>query len=209
MNGIMKISYKVGQTLLTLIKLQLYWLLFTLKGGIILGLFPATTVVLDYSLQVFNKKPFALKYDVLNEKWKQYFKDTNILGFVMLLIVAVLYVDLRISQHFIKSVIIHYFLIFLLIIAFGTFIYVFPSYIRYDMPTLKHIKQAFLLLITNIFDVIAIALGLWLVTALIVFIPVLSLVAFIPLLTIPIAWFSLISMKKIEAHQSMMSGDSY
>ncbi|HEY4538299.1 MAG TPA: DUF624 domain-containing protein [Erysipelothrix sp.] len=208
MNGIMKVTYKIGQVLLDLIKLQLYWLLFTLKGGVILGLFPATTVVLDYSLQYFDKKPFALKYDVLNEKWKAYFKDTNILGYVMLVIVGILYVDLRISQHFIQSVVIHYFLIFILIIAFGTFIYVFPSYIRYEMPTLKHIKQAFLLLITNIFDVIAIALGLWLVTWLIVFIPALSLIAFIPLLSIPIAWFSLISMKKIEAHQAMMSGDS-
>ena len=122
---------------------------------------------------------------------------------------GVLYVDLRISQHFIQSSIIHYFLIFILCIAFGVFIYVFPSYLRYSMPTLKHIQQAFLLLITNIFDVIAIALGLWLVTAVIVFIPVLSLVAFIPLLTIPIAWFSLISMKKIEAHQEQMMGDSY
>ena len=41
MKGLVKTSYTVGEFLLTLIKLQFYWIVFTLKGGIILGIFPS------------------------------------------------------------------------------------------------------------------------------------------------------------------------
>lgn len=207
MKGLVKTSYTVGEFLLTLIKLQFYWIVFTLKGGIILGIFPATALVIDYYLQSFNHTPFTLSYQSLNQKWRAYLKETNILGYLMTGVLAVLYLDLRISQHFIGSTFLHFFLIFLLCLAFGTFLYVLPSYLRYDMPTLQHIKQAFFLLIANILDVVAMLLGVMIVTGVFVLLPILSIVGFMPLLALPVAWFSLISMKKIETQQTPSSGD--
>lgn len=207
MKGLVKTSYTVGEFLLTLIKLQFYWIVFTLKGGIILGIFPATALVIDYYLQSFNHTPFTLSYQSLNQKWRAYLKETNILGYLMTGVLAVLYLDLRISQHFIGSTFLHFFLIFLLCLAFGTFLYVLPSYLRYEMPTLQHIKQAFFLLIANILDVVAMLLGVMIVTGVFVLLPILSIVGFMPLLALPVAWFSLISMKKIEIQQTPSSGD--
>jgi len=207
MKGLVKTSYTIGEFLLTLIKLQFYWIIFTLKGGIIFGFFPATALIVDYYLQLFNDTPFPLSYTALNEKWRHYIKETNLLGYTMASVLAILYVDLRISQHFIGSTFLHFFLIFLLCLAFGTFLYVFPSYLRYTMPTFQHIKQAFFLLIANILDVVAMLLGVMIITAVFVFLPILSIVGFMPLLALPIAWFSLISMKKIEAQQTPTSGD--
>ena len=118
MKGLVKTSYTVGEFLLTLIKLQFYWIVFTLKGGIILGIFPATALVIDYYLQSFNHTPFTLSYQSLNQKWRAYLKETNILGYLMTGVLAVLYLDLRISQHFIGSTFLHFFLIFLAMFSF-------------------------------------------------------------------------------------------
>ena len=61
-------------------------------------------------------------------------------------------------------------------------------------------------LIANILDVVAMSLlGVMIVTGVFVLLPILSIVGFMPLLALPVAWFSLISMKKIETQQTPSS----
>ena len=55
-------------------------------------------------------------------------------------------------------------------------------------------------MIASIVETIAIGVGIAVVTAITTIFPILMLIAAVPLLLLPISWFSLQAMKKIEAN---------
>lgn len=202
--GSVKLYYKTGQFLLTSIKLQVLFLLYTLRGGIIFGLFPALTTVMNYYLRHFSKKEEILKIAPwFKETYQQNFKQANQLGFIQLAVLGILWLDLRVAGQLLQNRILHFFLLFFFIVSLLIALYLFPAFLRYDLKLLQYFKQAFFLVISNLVESLAAILGMFVAIALAAFFPILIFVAFVPLMVLPVTWFALQGMQKIESRQEV------
>lgn len=200
-NDLMEINYRFGQWLLKLLQIQYYWLDYTLKGLIIGGLFPATaTVFYLFHLWFENTQGHDFRIsDVFQEQFKRTFKGSNVLGYLMTFTLIVLWSNLQISKHFIQSPLLHYLLVLLLLLTLGTLLYLFPVYVRYELPCFYYVRQAILLLLLNLLPTLAMLIGFFLVIGVMTFIPILLVFAGVPLIILPISWFALVAIKKTES----------
>jgi len=185
------------------VKTQLLWLMYTLKGGIVFGLFPATYTIIHLLLDIFFKQLETDELSGLSQQYStiyaRYFKKSLALGYTISAGLILIIVDLAISRLIIQNSVVHAFLGIILIICFGTSCYLFPSIYRYDLPAAAHIRQAFFLFMSSPAETVAMILGAIIATGLIVAVPVLGLLAAVPLYFLPICWFAFRAIKKIES----------
>jgi uncharacterized membrane protein YesL len=195
-------SQVLGNLLIYLFKLQGFFLIFTLWGGLIFGLFPSLATVLDYLIHGLNKgqTPSPLTFHAFKHKWRTYLKSANLLGFGSVTCLTFLILDLHISKRFLHSLPLHLFLVCLLVLLLGIACYLFPSLTRYDLTLPQHIKQAAFLFLANLVPTVAMGVGLLLASALMTFFPILVFLGLVPLLLLPIAHFALQAMLKVEAN---------
>ncbi|GGI65580.1 YesL family protein [Enterococcus alcedinis] len=203
MKGIIKGSYVLGQTIIDGLHLQLLFLLYTLRGGVILGLFPALASVFQviYLFLVRGKDSVKVK-ESFQQFYKQYFKMSNYLGYTLAAIGLFLAFDLRVSKTFIQSAVIHYGLIVLLVLFLGACLFVYPVLCRYELTYRQYLRQAVGLFFTNIIESIAMLFGTFLVLSIYVAFPILLVIAGVPLFIFPSIWFGLQAMKKMEEKAS-------
>lgn len=195
-------SYRIGEIILEMAKLQFFWILYTLKGGILLGFFPSTMIVMSYFLNKFNgQEPIYHLAPWFKKQFHLQLKQANKLGWTVIFLFTVLRLDLFISREWIHVTAIHFFLTALLFLLLGTSIYLFPSFLRYQLSFLQYFKQAFFLFLCSIPETIAIFVAIFLLTLVNVLLPILVVIALVPLFLLPITWFCYRSMKKIESNQ--------
>ena len=199
MKGIIKGSYVLGQTIIDGLHLQLLFLLYTLRGGIIFGLFPALASVFQviYLFLIRGKDSVKIK-ESFQQFYKQYFKMSNYLGYTLAGMGLFLGFDLRVSKTFIHSALIHYGLILLLVLFLGACLFVFPVLCRYELTYRQYLRQSVGLFFTNIIESIAMLFGTFLVLSIYVAFPILLVIAGVPLFVFPSIWFGLQAMKKME-----------
>ena len=205
-NGFIKFNYSLGQVMLKGVALQTLFVLYTLRGLIIFGFFPALftsfKIVYEELLHYYDKGRKELYFSDYQSIYKTFFKkyciETNKLGWIILVAGLFFLFDFKISETFIQSPIFHLLLLILFLLYLGVSLYVFPVFSRYDMKTLQYFKQAFFVLISNIMNTVAIVIGLTLSTLIFTTFPVLSLVMGVPILIFPISWFSLQAFIRIE-----------
>lgn len=194
-----RFSYQLGDWLFLFIKLQVFCLLFMIKGGIVLGIFPAITTVMQYFLLIFQKKerPHQL-YFWFKDTYKSNFKAVNQLGYILFFSVLFLWIDLRISSAFLQNSLLHVVLTLFLLLTVLIGIYLFPVYLRYNLSYVQYFKCACMLMIISIPQTIAIILGLCIASLIATFLPILVVTAFIPMLIFPISWFSFQAIMRAE-----------
>lgn len=199
MKGIIKGSYVLGQTIIDGLHLQLLFLLYTLRGGVIFGLFPALASVFQviYLFLIRGKDSVKIK-ESFQVFYKQYFKMSNYLGYTLAGMGLFLAFDLRVSKTFIQSAIIHYGLILLLVLFLGACLFVYPVLCRYELTYRQYLRQAVGLFFTNLIESIAMLFGTFLVLSIYVAFPILLVIAGVPLFVFPSIWFGLQAMKKME-----------
>lgn len=199
MRGIIKGSYVLGQRMIDGLYLQFLFILYTLRGGIVLGVFPALAAVFQVIYLFIIRGKDQVKIPVsFKEFYFKYFKMSNYLGYTMLGLCLFLAFDLRISKLYIQSPVIHYGLILILILVFGACLFVFPTLCRYELSYKQYVRQAVGLFFTNLTESIAMLIGAFLVIGLYVAFPILLIIAGVPLFVFPVMWFALQGMKKIE-----------
>lgn len=198
-NGMVKVTYSLGEFLINLMKLQAFWLFGTLKGGIIFGIFPATATVMQAFFVLFEKKELTPHlFPWFNEQYKHNFKRSNILGFIENAVLAVLWIDVRVAGQLLKNQAAHLALLVFFVFALLVGLFLFPAFLRYELKTFNYFKQAFFIVISSFVETLAMVIGIAVVTVLSTVFPILLLVALIPLFLFPISWFSLQAMRKIE-----------
>lgn len=199
MNGFAKQSVRIGEWLLRLVQLQCYWVFYTLKGGVIFGIFPATGTVFEIVYRWLNepREEVDIK-EVFTGFYGKNSKTLNQLGYILTGALGIIILDLQISKQFIHLYLLHYFLVALFILILGTSLYVFPIFSRYELSTINYLKQAFFFFFTNIPETIAMLLGFFLVIIIVTFLPILAVFGGVPLFSLPISWFAYQAMKKVE-----------
>ncbi|MCI1686814.1 DUF624 domain-containing protein [Schleiferilactobacillus harbinensis] len=210
--GIIKLALKAGQTLLLGIKLQFLFLLFTLAGGIVLGIFPALAasakIILrrivepaDATDSMFGdrRNTFAALYQEFRQFYRQSFWEFNGIGFIGAAAVGVLLVDLAVNKAWLHSPMIQYGLIVLLIMAMLYWLYAFTIYARYSLRFWQYFRQTLIISVAKISNTLAIIISSILATGLLVIFPMLTFVALVPLYLTPVVWFSYQSCQHVEA----------
>lgn len=197
LRGIIKLSYTVGQVLIQGALYQLYFLLYTLRGGIILGVFPSLAAVFQslYNQirhgENFNKETFHTYY-------QEYFKIGNKLGYTYLVILSFLWFDLRVSGTFIHSTILHFILLIFFVFVLGTSLYIFPALCRYELTYKQYLQRSIILFLSNVIGTIAMLVGVFVATFLVTVFPILLFIATVPIYVFPLIWFGIQGMEKAE-----------
>lgn len=199
-----RFSYRLGDWLLSLIKLQFFCLFFIIRGGVLFGIFPAITTVMHYFLLTFQKKETGpALYPWFKNTYKSHFLKTNQLALILCGMVGFLWVDLRISGAFVQNSLIHFVLTVFLIMALLTGVYLFPVYLRYSLSYLHYFKVAFLLMMISLPQTIAIILGIFVASVIATFFPILVVTAFIPMVIFPISWFTFQAIQRGEEKKAL------
>ncbi|WP_262315799.1 DUF624 domain-containing protein [Lacticaseibacillus parakribbianus] len=207
--GIVKLTFKLGQVLLFGIKLQLLWWWWTLRGGIVLGAFPALASCVKLLLRRLESTEDdrfggeAAQLGAMNREfglfWRQSFKDANGIGFISGGAIVLLMLDLAVNRVLIRSAVLQYGLIVLLVAALIYLMYILTVFGRYQLSFWQYFRQAFVISVARFTDTLAILVGTMVATALVVLFPALSLVALVPLYLTPVVWFSLHACRYVEA----------
>ncbi|USK28374.1 DUF624 domain-containing protein [Bacillus sp. CMF21] len=191
--------YTLAEWILKAMYLHLLWIIFTLAGGIVLGVMPSSTAVFSIIRKWLQGETDLKTLPFFLSVYKSSWKTTNLAGLIFLCLSTVLLVDLQLNELTIKSALIHLPLLLFGLLLSSTMILFFPVYVHYDLKIFQHIKQAFILSLAQPLCVMAILL--WIVTAYILslYIPIIFLFMGISVVTLPIMWFSLHSFNKLEA----------
>ena len=210
--GIIWLSVRVGQTLLLGTKLQVLFILFTLRGGLVLGLFPALATCTKVILRRLAAKPadagalfgdprdtWPALYQEFRQFYRQSFWEVNGIGYLGVLAVVVLVIDLAVNAAFLRSAPLQYGLIVLLILVLSYWLYVLTIYGRYNLRFWQYFRQALIISVARFTNTLAIIVGSVLATVLLVIFPALSLIALVPLYLVPTVWFSYQSCLHVEA----------
>lgn len=205
MNKLTTLTVNLGNFILTILKLHILALIHILKGGVVLGIFPAMATIWDLYFDSFNNDTDP-QITQFSKKWQQYFKYANLTGFIILVFILLISYEILLTLKVLHWPWLSLFLLFILFLLIGIFIYSFASLIRYDLSIKNHLKQGFFLLLCSIPEFIAGIIGAALALAVLALFPFLAFFASIPLIIFPVAWFSYQAVTKLERNQ--MNGGS-
>ncbi|MEH7176882.1 YesL family protein [Neobacillus vireti] len=149
--GIMGGFYRVSEWIMRLAYVNLLWIFFTLMGGIILGIMPATVGVFAVSRKWIMDKEEEVP--VLKLFWQSYrseFLRSNLLGWFLLIAGSILYtyhanLDLLPNQLQTIFQVIFYSVVIIIGITVS---FIFPVLVHFDVNLKRSIKNAFLVGLT-------------------------------------------------------------
>ena len=192
-------SMKVGEIIVFIGKLQLFWFAVLFRYLIIGGIYPASAAVIDFLFQSFKTpdERMPLTFGTFQRSAKENFKRANQVGYLSLGILLFLYIDLRIAFILLRNVYVTVCLGAILVLLAASFLYLIPAIVRYELSLKDSFRQAFFLVLANIPNTIAMLIGMLLALIIGFFIPVLVLVP-VPLFLLANAWFSYQGMIKLE-----------
>ncbi len=135
--GFMGWFYVAADWITKLAYVNLLWVVFTLLGGIVLGIMPATVAMfatLKAQLQTSRESPVS---SVFIQNYKQEFWKSNRLGMILVVVGALLVLDLRFFNQMAQSslfLVLKYITVGILAVYLFTVMYVFPVFVTYKMP---------------------------------------------------------------------------
>lgn len=150
-NSIVGEIYKMCEWIMRLAYIQFLWIIFSLIGGIFLGIFPATSAMYEVSRKWMKGD---MDVPVFKSFWNQYRKDflkINILGWIMVIIGFVLYFYLIWGQGLIGYVsLLFYFLFFLTAVAYiMCVIFIFPIFVNFELKLFQYLKYSLLFALSS------------------------------------------------------------
>ncbi len=179
--------------------INILWLLFTIVGLVIFGLFPATvamfTIVRKWIRKENNVKIFSVFWIVFRTE----FIKANGFGLLFILIGYILYYDFTFLQlNDGKLVYLLPVFIFILVSYAVTLLFFFPVFVHFDLRFFQYIKQSFLIAITSPIETLLIAVSIILIYFAITLLP-----GMIPLfsgsvIAVAITWTSFKAFRRIE-----------
>ncbi|GEN86169.1 YesL family protein [Oceanobacillus sojae] len=197
---------RMGTLGFNLIYLNLLWAAFTLLGGIVLGIFPATAALFAVVRKMILEDEDAAVFPEFITHFKASFKTSNILGYIVSFIGLFLLIDFRIVQNISQESM--QVLLFNLILIIGIFylvamLYIFPVYVHFDLKWNEYFRYACILTIARPLQTIMLAAFVAAVIYLYILVPALVFVlgaSFMSFVMMKIA--SLSFPKKQVLHES-------
>ncbi|PTM59988.1 YesL family protein [Desmospora activa] len=185
--GLTGVLYQWCEWIMRLAYLHILWLLFTLLGGVILGVAPATAGMFAVLRQWFLGREDVPVFRTYWQSYRREFWGANLLGWLLFVVAAVLFVDLwvfRLVDGWVGLALSLFFLSLLFLLAI-TVLYAFPAFVHYRMGILQYVRCALGLGMSHLPLTLLMFVSIFLIGCLYVYLPGLipafgfSLVAFV------------------------------
>lgn len=186
-------AYGVTVGISRLIYVNILWVLFTILGLGIFGFFPATAAMFSIMRKwVLGDKDFPI-FKTFWQTFKSSLFEMNVIGYVLLLLGLLLYVDLRFFQTAtnIFAAGLSFLMIFLLLIYFVMILYVFPIYSHYNYKLFEYIKYSFIITLGKPLNSIMMIVGSFLVYFIYSKVPVIIIFCGGSLLALVLMWITM------------------
>jgi uncharacterized membrane protein YesL len=194
---------KLGNWAFKLFYLNILWMLFTLMGFVILGVFPATTALFAVIRKLIMEDEDTHIFSLFYSTYKKDFARSNLLGAIISLVGVILIIDIYILMQLEASILnqtisIILFLVFTLYVI--TTIYIFPIFVHFDLKIFDCFKYAFVLVIGRPLYTILLIACLIIISFVLMWIPGLIPVFGVSLIALLFMKISSISLPKINIH---------
>lgn len=159
--GIVGGLYRLCEFIMRLAYVNLLWILFTLLGLVVLGVFPATAALYAVTRKWELKGTDIPIWKTYWETYKREFIKANVAGYIFLAIGIILFVDLKFFQSRGGSafVLISYVFLVLFIIYLIMCLFLFPVFAHFDLKSFHYIKQTFLFILSRPLEALIAAAG--------------------------------------------------
>lgn len=175
--------------ILKLMYVNVLWILFTLVGLVAFGIFPATGAMFSTIKKITAEQE---KTPIFRTFWKFYRKDFLVLNghfFIFLVVYYFIYFDIQFLMANEGKLTFLYPIVLLISISFSiTLLFFFPVFTHFKLSFLQYIKQAFLIAVTNVKELLFIFLSLVAIVVITYYLPGIILI-------LPASVFAYVSTK--------------
>lgn len=162
-----------------ILKLHFNWIIYTIKGAVVLGVFPSTAAVYAVARHWMINDDKDEITTLFKKFYSENFKIANLLGWITLFFSMIIYLNWRILPLLdlpILKVFMYGFVIFLTILIILFWLYLFPTIVNYSLRWFDYILVGINGAITNLsFTILQIVLiGIYVILA-INYVPLIAL----------------------------------
>lgn len=202
LNGAFKWIFDMGNWLFKFIYLHTLWIIFSILGLGVFGIFPATASVFTVARKWLEEGEDVPIFQTFFHSYKSIFFQASGLGYMMTALGLFFAYDFMISREYIESVVIHVFLIFILFLFVLTVCYIFPVYVRYNLRFFMYIKQSLLVALARPLESIGMLLSILLLYYMLILLPFLFVMAGSSIVAFLIMALAYHAFVKIEARKT-------
>ncbi|GAB2537576.1 YesL family protein [Gracilibacillus alcaliphilus] len=145
-NGPFKLLYLICEWIMILVYINVLWVIFTLLGGVVFGVYPATLATFAVVKKWLKSEDDAAVFTTFFQSYKNNFIRANIVGLVLTLTGVLIAVNFHLV-HFENEIIHFFFLMILFMITcfyMMVWLYIFPLMIDYQLSLKNYFSQAIL-----------------------------------------------------------------
>ncbi|ASF38472.1 hypothetical protein CEH05_04795 [Halobacillus halophilus] len=196
--------YRMMVWITRLAYLHLLWILFTLAGAVIFGLFPSTTAMFAIVRDWLNGKTDRNLFSTFWIYFKAEFWKSNRLGLVVLGLLLLISLDVYYIRSISGGVTWTYIPLFAFMFIFLLFLfYLFPVFVHYDLKIPAILKNTFLIMLISPVQSFFILVSL--ASLMLVFrsLPALAFLFGGSLYTFITMWLSLHAFRRIDRQKSV------
>lgn len=194
--GFSRLLIEGSEWIFKIMYVHFLWVGFTILGLGIFGIMPATIALFATIRKWMMKESDIAIFPYFLETYKSNWKASNLVGLILFAIGVFLYVDLKVSQEFLKFPAIHFFLLLVTFVFIMVCLFIFPTMVHYELKPLQYIKQALFLAIVNPLHLISMLIWLFCAYVIYIYVPVFYFVMGATIFALPIMWFSLRAFNK-------------
>ncbi|SDJ37415.1 YesL family protein [Salimicrobium halophilum] len=202
--GFSGLIYKLSDWFLKITYLNILWILFSLSGFIVLGIFPATIALFSVIHLLLTTED---EIPIFKTFW-QHFKREFVKGNVSAWSITIIIVVMAGNIHFFKTTENHLFhflyypSIALTVIFVMSLLYFFPVYVQYNMNTFQNLKNSLLVMISNPLNTLTMVSSVFVIGFVSLMITAILPFVSVSLTALFIMMAALQSFKRIEEKQS-------
>ncbi|GKW47109.1 YesL family protein [Planococcus sp. NCCP-2050] len=149
MNSTKNTVYQITEWITRFAYLNLLWVVFTLAGAVILGLFPATTAMFSVCRKWLRGQTDVPVFRTFWDYYRKDFVKSNAMGLFVWLLGALIAADvfylLALDAAHLTWISIPLFAFMLLVLLF--LFYLFPTFVHFDIKATQVLKNAFLIML--------------------------------------------------------------
>ncbi|KKI90221.1 hypothetical protein WQ54_19745 [Bacillus sp. SA1-12] len=206
MNGLAGGFYKISEWVMKLAYVNLLWMLFSLIGLIVFGIFPATAAMLAVIRKLIMGDTDIPVFKTFFAAYKKEFLKSNMIGILMFVVGYILYFDLTIVREATGMIRLLYLPLLMIFLGYVlTSLYVFPVFVHYETKIFQVLKNSFLIMILHPLSTIMMVVGAIAIYSLMITIPGLIPIFSGSLFAFVIMWSALIAFSKIEKKQETIA----
>lgn len=205
--GIMGFIFKISDWIMKLAYINILWILFSIFGLLIFGFFPATismfSIIRKWILGIDKEFPV---FKTFYQTFKQEFIKSNLLGLLVMAVMILFFLELDFIEQYENDFLqMFYFPLFILrYIFYITILFIFSTYVHYNLKFFQLLKNSFLIMVISPISVIIIILSGIIIYLFTRYMPISILFLSGSLFVLVIMWSALSAFENIEKKQDKL-----